>query len=121
MQSDLTDITRANLRIDTLSLQLRQAESKLEERDREVEALREVPDYARSPEMLLQWRRIQPGDECPKCGGAGTLLYGSTATWRGGIGGAAMTVDVCHVCWGSGSRKPWPSHDTLTPEEKPHG
>lgn len=39
MQSDLTDITRANLRIDTLSLQLRQAESKLEESERVKEHL----------------------------------------------------------------------------------
>jgi hypothetical protein len=39
---------------------------------------------------------------CHKCGGSGVVLYGSTATWSGGIGGAAMTNDVCDHCWGSG-------------------
>ena len=39
---------------------------------------------------------------CTKCHGDGQRLYGSTATWRGGIGGQAMTTDVCDHCWGSG-------------------
>jgi hypothetical protein len=39
---------------------------------------------------------------CASCRGVGQRLYGSTATWRGGIGGAAMTEDVCDVCWGTG-------------------
>lgn len=47
---------------------------------------------------------------CPQCSGSGIKLYGSTATWRGGIGGAAMTNDVCDKCWGSGTTNPWPSH-----------
>lgn len=48
---------------------------------------------------------------CIRCHGDGIRLYGSTATWRGGIGGAAMTYGVCNLCWGSGIKdKPWPSH-----------
>lgn len=39
---------------------------------------------------------------CARCTGLGRVLYGSTATWRGGIGGRAMTPDVCDKCWGSG-------------------
>ena len=39
---------------------------------------------------------------CTKCYGMGTLLYGSTATWKGGIAGAACTMGVCDHCWGSG-------------------
>jgi len=48
----------------------------------------------------LRWRGIEQA--CQKCGGTGSRTYGSTATWRGGIGGAAMTDDVCDQCWGSG-------------------
>lgn len=45
---------------------------------------------------------------CQGCQGAGERVYGSTATWRGGIGGAAMTLGVCDTCWGSGdSAHPW--------------
>lgn len=53
---------------------------------------------------------IIEGDFCLECNGSGYKLYGSTATWRGGIGGQAMTTSVCDKCWGSGSKsKPWPS------------
>lgn len=59
----------------------------------------------------LNWRGIDPGDECSACGGAGSRAYGSTATWRGGIGGQVITIDVCNRCWGSGSKTHrWPSH-----------
>lgn len=59
----------------------------------------------------LDWRGIDPGDKCSACGGAGSRAYGSTATWRGGIGGRAITSDVCNRCWGSGSKTHrWPSH-----------
>ena len=45
---------------------------------------------------------------CTVCQGSGIKLYGSTSTWRGGIGGAAMTRDVCDQCWGSGNKyQPW--------------
>lgn len=39
---------------------------------------------------------------CPRCGGDGRRIYGSTATWHGGIGGQMLTVDVCDGCWGTG-------------------
>ena len=53
---------------------------------------------------------IEEGDFCPECNGSGYKLYGSTATWRGGVGGMAMTTSVCDHCWGSGSKSsPWPS------------
>jgi hypothetical protein len=42
------------------------------------------------------------GVSCQRCHGYGYRAYGSTATWRGGIGGQAITTDVCDVCWGSG-------------------
>lgn len=40
--------------------------------------------------------------QCPRCGGAGAYSYASTSTWRGGVGGAMFTPDVCDLCWGSG-------------------
>lgn len=50
-------------------------------------------------------------EPCESCGGHGVRVYGSTATWRGGIGGQAMTTYVCDVCWGSGDQiNHWPSH-----------
>lgn len=59
-----------------------------------------------SPEELrqrfLDWRGVE--EPCRTCDGAGKRTYGSTATWRGGMGGAAMTVDVCDTCWGTGDR-----------------
>lgn len=52
-----------------------------------------------------------PHHFCQHCTGSGVKQYGSTATWRGGIGGQAFTSDVCDICWGSGDDKaPWPSH-----------
>ncbi len=48
---------------------------------------------------------------CARCRGLGVRTYGSTATWRGGIGGQAMTTGVCDRCWGSGDEHHhWPSH-----------
>lgn len=32
-------------------------------------------------------------------------MYGSTTTYMGGIGGAAMTEDTCDMCWGTGDLK----------------
>jgi hypothetical protein len=56
---------------------------------------------------------------CPKCGGLGQRLYSSTAQWRGGIGGAAMTNGQCDSCWGSGDAvAPWPSVRELERELK---
>ena len=52
---------------------------------------------------LLHYRGIPEDAICPSCGGSGIRCYGSTSTWRGGIGGAAMTNGVCDRCWGSGN------------------
>ena len=51
---------------------------------------------------FLIWRGVQ--DPCGRCSGSGTTWYGSTSTWRGGIGGASMTRDVCDQCWGTGDK-----------------
>lgn len=60
--------------------------------------------YAR----FLEWRNVNT--PCPGCSGAGSKAYGSTATWRGGLGGQAITMDVCDRCWGSGDKDcPWTS------------
>ena len=60
---------------------------------------------------MLKWRGIERelGDKpCGSCSGSGVRVYGSTSTWRGGIGGQAVTSDVCDTCWGSGNQsKPW--------------
>ena len=39
---------------------------------------------------------------CHACSGMGVRTYGSTATWRGGVGGQVMTSGRCNHCWGSG-------------------
>ena len=58
-------------------------------------------------ELRGQYDRIT----CTKCRGSGYFEYSSTATWHGGVGGCAMTDDVCSKCWGSGMDEfPWPSH-----------
>jgi len=49
---------------------------------------------------FLEQRGVE--DPCTRCQGMGTRTYGSTSTWRGGMGGASMTTDVCDHCWGSG-------------------
>ena len=51
-------------------------------------------------QWALEWRDIET--PCEQCGGTGRHTYGSTSTWRGGIGGCAMTSGVCDRCWGSG-------------------
>ncbi len=53
---------------------------------------------------VLAPKGVTHGNHCPACNGAGSKTYGSTSTWRGGIGGAAMTVGVCDKCWGSGDK-----------------
>lgn len=50
--------------------------------------------------QFLIWRGVE--EPCVVCKGSGIRLYGSTATWRGGIGGQRMTRDVCDACWGTG-------------------
>lgn len=53
--------------------------------------------------VFRAWRMIE-GPSCEACHGSGKRVYGSTSTWMGGIGGAAMTTDVCDRCWGSGTQ-----------------
>ncbi len=48
----------------------------------------------------LEWRGVET--PCVRCHGSGTIAYGSTSTWRGGVGGQAITTDVCNLCWGTG-------------------
>lgn len=69
-------------------------------------------------ERLWDWRGITSGKSCNECGGSGWKTYGSTATWRGGVGGASMTPDVCDACWGSGDRStPWTNLRVLRSEQ----
>jgi len=74
-----------------------------------------MTDYKAFRAEFIEFERgVPPDDWCKDCSGTGVQLYGSTATWHGGIGGAAMTHDVCDKCWGSGSAsKPWLSHRLL--------
>lgn len=63
------------------------------------------------PTLIQKRRRIYMESVCKKCDGTGTLTYGNTSTYWHGVGGAAMTHDVCEGCWGSGDEsRPWPSH-----------
>lgn len=65
---------------------------------------------------MLRARGIQT--PCFKCQGFGVAIYGSTATWRGGMGGATMTRDVCSTCWGSGDEESrWTDLRKLQAEE----
>ncbi len=81
---------------------------------REILQLRQKHKALREEYFLVsassRFHEIEQGDFCPECNGSGYKLYGSTATWRGGVGGQAMTTSVCDKCWGSGSKStPWPS------------
>ncbi len=68
--------------------------------------------------QFLRWRHIESREPCHSCQGSGTVFYGSTATWRSGMGGAAMTPDVCDKCWGSGDvHAPWTDLRRLRDEE----
>ena len=51
---------------------------------------------------MLRWRGVET--PCEMCRGSGVRPYASTATWRGGIGGCAITRDLCDTCWGSGDK-----------------
>ncbi len=63
-------------------------------------------------QIVLDMRGVET--PCDECGGLGVKTYDSTATWRGGVGGQALTNDVCDKCWGSGDKhRPWPSHRSL--------
>lgn len=49
---------------------------------------------------LLRSRGVET--PCKTCIGTGRRMYGSTSTWRGGMGGCTCTQDVCDRCWGTG-------------------
>lgn len=81
---------------------------------------------ARGEEVSPELRMERMADErsvrhtpCDKCGATGVRVYGSTARWRGGIGGRAMTPAQCDVCWGSGdSYRPWVDLRALEARER---
>jgi len=85
--------------------------------ERAAAAVRDCPDHERvgdlaidEAECLLALARHLRGVACDRCAGAGSYTYGSTATWHGGIGGAALTVGMCDRCWGSGRKdRPGPN------------
>ena len=80
----------------------------------EAEALAADPEGLYKAEWLLAAVRALRGIACASCGGHGSRAYGSTATWRGGAGGQAITSDVCDKCWGSGLRdRSFPSHKRM--------
>lgn len=73
----------------------------------EVRRLRDERDEATAAErrehaamILRDYRGVET--PCPDCAGWGVQAYASTATWRGGVGGQAITTGVCDRCWGSG-------------------
>ena len=58
-----------------------------------------------SIKTMLRWRGIEKiEDACTSCDGSGVKTYANTTTWRGGIGGQALTSDICDTCWGSGNK-----------------
>lgn len=68
-----------------------------------------VKTYEELQQACLDWRGIEY--PCKECGGTGTKAYGSTSTWRGGVGGQMITGGPCDKCWGSGDEhRHWPSH-----------
>jgi hypothetical protein len=70
--------------------------------DESEELDRSLDETAKEMKILRRWRGVV--DPCLCCGGTGTRYYNNTSTWRGGIGGASITRDVCDACWGSGDR-----------------
>jgi hypothetical protein len=62
----------------------------------------EIDMATRVHEYMLEMRGVE--EACETCRGSGVRSYGSTATWRGGIGGMAITQDTCDSCWGSGDK-----------------
>lgn len=66
-----------------------------------------------------EWlRRRDVETPCSRCRGLGCVWYASTATWRGGLGGASMTQGVCDHCWGSGDEhRHWTDLRKLRAEE----
>lgn len=76
---------------------------------RAIETVCTHPDHERVGELAIDMAEdlralahSLRGVACSTCSGYGRRMYSSTATWRGGMGGAAMTVSVCDKCWGTG-------------------
>lgn len=74
----------------------------------------DYPDMSSQRKILwgdfLRLRGLRYAKLCNDCKGLGVMCYGHGSTWRGGMGTAAMTYDVCDKCWGSGDAEhPWPS------------
>jgi hypothetical protein len=94
---------------DKLELEVRALEKERDEPRDRLDQLQDKRD--RAYDDMLNWRGIDRaiGDKpCHACGGSGIKIYGSSSTWRGGIGGCVITSDICDSCWGSGnSAKPW--------------
>jgi len=113
-------------KVDALRYRVQQAiDARLRERDAQIARLsaqveqeRQRRDALLGGEACEAYRNVQT--PCKSCGGWGVVTYSSTATWRGGIGGQAMTPGVCDRCWGSGDehRKwaSWRELDTLRAE-----
>lgn len=55
--------------------------------------------------MRTLLRRRGVTSVCSRCHGLGTVAYSSGATWRGGMGVAQITYDLCDKCWGSGDEQ----------------
>lgn len=106
---------------DRLKAHIAELEAEVKRLTAEVERLRarvvelEAISGIAAHELAMSMRGVRT--PCDSCAGYGVGRYPSTATWHGGIGGQAITRDVCSVCWGSGdAKKSWPSHEEL--EEK---
>lgn len=57
-------------------------------------------------QRILRMRGVET--PCSACHGLGVRGYSNGSTWRGGMGCAAITHDVCDSCWGSGdAERPW--------------
>lgn len=74
----------------------------------EIVRLKDLIEILKNNQYHFEWRGIPEDQVCVRCYGRGSRVYPSTSTWRGGIGGQALTSDVCDQCWGSGNEKqPW--------------
>lgn len=77
---------------------------KAQQRIQELEGQLKDPKWNEEAlKLFLLWREIET--PCTKCGGTGWRAYGDTSTWRGGVGGQAISGGVCDHCWGSGDEK----------------
>lgn len=68
------------------------------ERDAEIARLREWRDGL--GRYICDLRSVE--SPCKRCDGLGVRAYSDTSTWSQGIGGQAITTDVCDACWGTG-------------------